>query len=44
MAKLVILSPGMTGRSHDLKGDKTTIGRVDDNVFPIAEASVSSHH
>lgn len=44
MAKLVILSPGMTGRSHELKVDKTTIGRVDDNTFPIAEASVSSHH
>jgi len=24
--------------------EKTTIGRVDDNTFPIAEASVSSHH
>jgi pSer/pThr/pTyr-binding forkhead associated (FHA) protein len=44
MAKLVILSPGMTGRAHELKVDKTTIGRVDDNTFPIAEASVSSHH
>lgn len=44
MAKLVILSPGMTGRSHELKVDKTTIGRVDDNTFPITESSVSSHH
>lgn len=44
MAKLVILSQGMTGRSHELKVDKTTIGRVDDNTFPIPEASVSSHH
>jgi pSer/pThr/pTyr-binding forkhead associated (FHA) protein len=44
MAKLVILSPGMAGRSHELKVDKTTIGRVDDNTFPIAEPSVSSHH
>jgi pSer/pThr/pTyr-binding forkhead associated (FHA) protein len=44
MAKLVILSQGMTGRAHDLKVDKTTIGRVDDNTFPIAESSVSSHH
>lgn len=44
MAKLVILSSGMTGRSHELKVDKTTIGRVDDNTFPIAESSVSSHH
>lgn len=44
MAKLVILSEGMTGRSHELTVDKTTIGRVDDNTFPIAEASISSHH
>lgn len=44
MAKLVILSQGMTGRSHELKVDKTTIGRVDDNTFPITEASISSHH
>lgn len=45
MAKLVILSPGMTGQSHELKAaSSTTIGRVDDNSFPIAESSVSSHH
>src|SRR5712691_5756069 len=44
MAKLVILSAGMTGRSHELKVDKTTIGRVEDNTFQIAEPSVSSHH
>jgi len=44
MAKLVILSAGMTGRSHELKVDKTTIGRVEDNTFQISEPSVSSHH
>src|SRR6266699_729368 len=44
MAKLVVLSAGMTGRSHELKVDKTTIGRVEDNTFQIAEPSVSSHH
>jgi len=44
MAKLVLLSAGMTGRTHELKVDKTTIGRVEDNTFPIAEPSVSSHH
>src|SRR5205823_8459354 len=44
MAKLVLLSAGMTGRSHELKVDKTTIGRVEDNTFQIAEPSVSSHH
>ena len=44
MPKLVLLSAGMTGRTHDLKADKTTIGRVEDNTFQIAEPSVSSHH
>ena len=44
MAKLVILSEGMTGRSHELSTDKTTIGRVEDNTFPITDPSVSSHH
>jgi len=34
----------MTGRTQELKVDKTTIGRVEDNTFQIAEASVSSHH
>jgi len=44
MAKLVVLSAGMTGRTQDLKVDKITIGRVEDNTFQIAEPSVSSHH
>lgn len=44
MARLVILSEGLTGKTHELTVDKTTIGRVDDNTFPIPEASVSSHH
>ncbi len=44
MAKLVVLSAGMTGRTHELKVDKPTIGRVEDNTFQIAEPSVSSHH
>ena len=44
MAKLVILTQGLTGRSHELNVDHTTIGRVEDNLFQIAEASVSSHH
>jgi hypothetical protein len=42
--KLVLLSPGMTGRTCELKGAKTTIGRNEDNVFQIADPSVSSHH
>lgn len=44
MAKLVLLSQGLTGRTHELTVDKTTIGRVEDNLFPITEPSVSSHH
>ena len=44
MLKLVLLSPGMTGRSHELKVDRTTIGRVEDNTFQIAAPSVSGHH
>lgn len=34
----------MTGRTHELKADKTTVGRVEDNIFQIPEPSVSSHH
>ena len=44
MAKLVILNQGMTGRLFDLNVERTTVGRVDDNTFQIAYASVSSHH
>ena len=44
MPKLVVLSEGLTGRSHELKVDKTTIGRLEDNAFQIPEQSVSSHH
>jgi pSer/pThr/pTyr-binding forkhead associated (FHA) protein len=44
MARLVVLSEGYTGRTYELKVDKTTIGRVEDNSFQIPDASVSSHH
>ena len=44
MAKLVVLSEGLTGLTYELKVDKTTIGRLEDNAFQITEASVSSHH
>jgi hypothetical protein len=44
MAKLVLLSEGLTGRFHELVAEKTVIGRVADNTFQIAEPSVSSHH
>jgi pSer/pThr/pTyr-binding forkhead associated (FHA) protein len=44
MARLVLLSEGLTGRIFELKVEKTTVGRVEDNTFQIAETSVSSHH
>jgi pSer/pThr/pTyr-binding forkhead associated (FHA) protein len=44
MAKLVVLTDGFTGRACELKADRTTIGRADDNAFEIPEPSVSSHH
>ncbi len=34
----------MAGRTYELKVDKTTIGRLEDNTFQIPEPSVSSHH
>ena len=44
MAKLVVLSAGFNGRTHELNVDTTTIGRVEDNTFQITDPSVSSHH
>jgi len=44
MLKLVVLSPGITGRTQELKADKTTIGRAEDSTFQVADPSVSSHH
>lgn len=44
MPRLVVLSEGFTGRAHELKTEKTTIGRVEDNTFQIPDPSVSSHH
>ncbi len=44
MAKIVVLSEGFTGLTCELKADKTTVGRLEDNSFQIPEPSVSSHH
>ena len=44
MPRLVVLSEGLTGRSHELKAEKTSVGRVEDNTFQIPDPSVSSHH
>jgi pSer/pThr/pTyr-binding forkhead associated (FHA) protein len=44
MPKFVVLSEGFTGRTYELKTEKTTVGRLEDNAFCIPEQSVSSHH
>jgi predicted component of type VI protein secretion system len=44
MAKLVVLTQSMAGRSCDLASERTTIGRVEENNFQISEPSVSSRH
>jgi len=44
MAKLVVLSEGQIGSSHELKAERTTIGRLDDNAIQLPDQSVSSHH
>lgn len=44
MSKLVILNQGMAGRTFELNLERTTVGRVEDNTFQIADGSVSSHH
>src|SRR5262245_54422489 len=44
MAKLVVCTDPNKGLSHELKVERTTVGRLEDNTFQIAESSVSSHH
>src|SRR5207253_3916630 len=44
MVKLVLLGEAFAGRTYELNVEKTTVGRVEDNAFQIAEPSVSSHH
>jgi hypothetical protein len=44
MAILQVLSGPLAGQSHELKVEKNTVGRVDDNSIQIADPSVSSHH
>jgi pSer/pThr/pTyr-binding forkhead associated (FHA) protein len=44
MPRLVVLSEGLTGRTHELKAERTTIGRLEDNSFQVPDSSVSSHH
>ena len=44
MAKFVVLSEGLKGRTYELHAEKTSIGRLEDNAFQLSEASVSSRH
>lgn len=44
MAKLLVLNGPLAGQSYELKVEKTTVGRLEDNTFQIADPSVSSHH
>lgn len=44
MAKLVVHTESLKGLSHELKVERTTVGRVEDNTFQLADPSVSSHH
>lgn len=44
MARLVILTEGMTGRALELGANRVTIGRTGNNTFQIFEPSISTHH
>lgn len=44
MTKLVVLSEGFAGKTCEIKADKLTIGRVENNGFQIPEGSVSGRH
>ena len=44
MPRLVLLTDGFTGRSFELKAERSTVGRLEDNNFQIPAPSVSGHH
>ena len=44
MPKLVCLTAGFNDRVFEVKPEKATIGRLDDNSLCLPEPSVSSHH
>jgi pSer/pThr/pTyr-binding forkhead associated (FHA) protein len=44
MPKLQIVRPDGSQIDHELTEETLTIGRAPDNVFPIDDVSVSSHH
>lgn len=44
MSRLVVISNGLAGLSHELGGHWVTIGRDNKNAFQIVERSVSNQH
>jgi CheY-like chemotaxis protein len=44
MSRLVVITEGLTGLSHELGTHWVTIGRADNNAFQIVETSISSQH
>jgi len=44
MSKLIVISEGLAGLSHELGGRWVTVGRGDKNAFQILERSVSNQH
>ncbi len=44
MSRLVVITEGLTGLSHELGAHWVTIGRGDNNAFQIVETSISSQH
>ncbi len=44
MAKLVILTGGLTGLTHELSVNPTTVGRAEGNLLQIIEPAVSGRH
>lgn len=44
MSRLVVITEGLTGLSHELGTHWATIGRGDNNAFQIVETSISSQH
>ncbi|MGA9453814.1 MAG: response regulator [Verrucomicrobiia bacterium] len=44
MSRLVVISDGLAGLSHELGGRWVTIGRGEKNAFQIVEKSISNQH
>lgn len=44
MARLVVITKGVSPPAHELGDGWTTIGRADDNIFQLIEQSVSGRH